>query len=190
MSHPSTNDEPFLIGLCGKQGAGKDTVQKLLFKYIFADITQWRVVDTSRMICGMYAIENSLDFYEVRRDKYELRPQLQEYGDENRKKIIASIKRAVSTWLDNGYNCILNSVRTDGEYMTVKERNQYFLLVEADYETRKKRVPLISGGNHHTETGVIPLVMDEANHFRINNSGHIDKTLERLKSIAFYMDLG
>ena len=189
MSPPST-DEPFLIGLCGRQGSGKDTIQKLLFKHIFADITRWRVVDTSRMICGMYAIANDLDFYEVRRDKYKLRPELQEYGDGNRKKIIANINRAVNTWLENGYNCILNSVRTNGEYMTVKERNQYFLLIEADFATRKERVPLISGSNHHTETGIIPLVMDEANHYRINNNGTIDNTLQRLKSIAFYMDLG
>lgn len=185
MSQSST---PKLIGISGLQGAGKDTCMALWLRYVVDDIKQWRVVDTSRMIIGMYANANGIDFADVKKSKYDLREELQAYGDKNRQNILKNIRNATDAWLANGYNCILNSVRTNGEYMIVKELDQYFFLIEADSKTRKKRVPKISGTKHHTEGGIIPVIMDEGKHFRVNNNGSQKETLERLKSIAFYMN--
>lgn len=129
-----------LIGLSGKQYAGKDQVADLLAQAL----PGFEKIPIARAIKEAYARQHGLSLEDIERHKAQHRPGLIALGDWGR-------SQDANYWLgrilspENPHpNVIVSDVRLKREYEALKAAGAFLIRVEADRDLRAQRGNIVS----------------------------------------------
>lgn len=135
--HGKSLREASLIGISGKQYAGKDFLTEMLL----ARLPGFKRVPLAHAIKQAYAKQHGLTLEEIERDKAHHRPGLIELGDWGR-------RQDPQYWLKQALaepgKKIISDVRLKHEYNFLRSHGAFMIRLEADRETRAQRGNIVS----------------------------------------------
>lgn len=147
-----------IIGVCGRIGAGKETVTKFLREKGFVYFETSEIIKDELVKLGMKREEIT-------------RTHMQDWGDEQRKKFgVGALMKMMLANTESGKNYLFDSLRNYGEVVFMKQTVKDFVLigVDADQKIRFDRV-LQRNKSSDLKTWEDFLKMDERDSFDPNN---------------------
>jgi len=136
---PFEKPRPKIIGLSGKQYAGKDAVATLLIK----TLPQYRQVPIAMAIKKAYGQQHNLSLAKIEAHKAQHRPGLIALGDWGRAQDLDYWLKAVIAQSEAG-PIIISDVRLRREYELLRHHGAFLIRVEADRTVRANRGQLVS----------------------------------------------
>jgi phosphomevalonate kinase len=166
-----------LLGIHGKQGAGKDELTKILLK----ELAKYSIIFTRRGLAdtlkSQYCEMLGITLEELEENKSAHRAAMQDLGQTMRENIPDYWIGLLEENREDGENTVIPDVRYENEFRYSGSRGMVFKVV-ADEAVRASRRPIINP-DHISETALDHYADDMFDHIFINN-GSIEELKEQV----------